>query len=379
MTSPFRHNLGLDRYRDRNNAEDATAMSTKKRKVILVYTTLFGAREWYNLPEKDAENFTKACKCKVQNCEITYNNDRLAESDAVIFHARDMPSPEHLRQISASSRPAHQRWVYFISENPMNTPDRTPLNGLFNWTMTYKKESDIWIPYKKYEKLGPDDPVPKDINYGAQKTAIFNQTLALALWVVSNCNAKRNDLVKKLQDFIPIDVGGGCGYMYKRNVANCNSNGREGCMDRIKKYKFYLSLENTFCDQYVTEKYWYNPLEHDSVPIVLGAGPYDDPKVAIPGSFIDAQKFSSVKELGNYLIHLDKNDKEYNEYFAWKKKYRLTKDVFGWPYPAIWSCEICEKLYRDREQKVYDKLSDFWNYEDCRGKDTKFLEMLSKS
>lgn len=348
-----------------------------KTKMILVYTNLFGNREWYHLPGNEAKDFTKKQKCKVNNCEISYDNNRISESDAVIFHARDMPDAGSLRDVSAKLRPLHQRWVYFISENPFNTPNPAPLNGLFNWTMTYKKESDIWIPYKRYAELEQDKPRPKIIDYAAEKNKVPNRKLAL--WVVSHCGQLRDKLVHQLDELIPIDVGGGCGGQYKHNAANCNIKGREGCMQAIKNYKFYFSFENNFCDQYVTEKYWYNALEHDSVPIVLGAGPYNDPKVAIPGSFINVADFKTAKDLAAFLLHLDQNDAEYNKYFEWKQKYYLPAHL-GWPYPGIWGCEICEKLHNDRETRIYDKLSEFWNAgKDCNGKDRALNEMINRA
>eukprot|EP00112_Aurelia_sp_Birch-Aquarium-sp1_P006619 Seg1727.1 transcript_id=Seg1727.1/GoldUCD/mRNA.D3Y31 product="Glycoprotein 3-alpha-L-fucosyltransferase A" protein_id=Seg1727.1/GoldUCD/D3Y31 len=345
-------------------------MDSSRRRLILVYTGLFGMREWYHLPAKDAANF--ASRCKFSNCEVSYDNSRLKDSDAVIFHARDMPDPNFLRKIH---RPDTQRWVYFISENPVNTPDRAALNGLFNWTMTYKKESDIWIPYKRSEELLATDAKPKIIDVAAQKNKVPNRKLAF--WIVSHCGRYRDQLVHKLQDYISVDVAGGCAGRFKNPSHDCNKQGRDACVKQTKNYKFYLSLENTFCDQYVTEKYWYNALEHDIVPIVMGGGPYNDPKVAIPGSFINAADFPSVKALADHLKYLDKNDTAYNEYFQWKQKYKLHVDL-GWPYPGIFTCDICEKLHVDDTYKVYDRLSDFWSVNDCSGRDTKVVNMVNK-
>ncbi len=348
-----------------------------KKKLILVYTPLFGNRAWYHLPEKDAANFTRARKCRVDNCEITYDNNRFAESDAAIFHARDMPSAASLRNLSATSRPLHQRWVYFISENPYNTANPAPLDGLFNWTMTYKKESDIWIPYQRYIRLEPEAPRPKIIDHAAEKNKVKDRKLAL--WVVSHCRRLRDKLVKKLEEYVSIEVGGGCGRLFKHAVGDCKSKHKEGCIKAIRQYKFYLAFENEFCDQYVTEKYWYNALTNDAVPVVMGAGPYNDLNVAIPGTFINVADFKSVKDLANYLTYLDRNDTAYNEYFKWKQSYRLTVDL-GWPYPGIWGCEICEKLHNNHQTRIYDKLSEFWSTNiDCKGKEKTVSDMISRS
>ena len=348
---------------------------TSKRYTILIYTHLFGSREWYHLPEKEAKNFASSCECS--NCEVTYDNARLNESDAVVFHGRDIGSPSFLKQYTTTSRPYYQRWAYFTSENPFNTPDRRPLDGLFNWTMTYRKESDIWLPYKKYHQLKSSEDKLPYVNYAAEKNKVPNRKLAF--WVSTNCHTYRNQYVHKLQDLISLDVAGGCARQFKNPIHNCNEGGRDECMKKIRNYKFYLAFENAFCDQYVTEKYWYNAVAHDSVPVVLGGGPYNDAYVAIPGSFINAEDFPTVKALADYLLYLDKNDTAYNEYFKWKSKYGLDSDI-GWPFPDIFVCEICRKLQTDHNTKVYEHLSDFWSYNHCKKiEDTKVSQILKRS
>jgi hypothetical protein len=45
-------------------------------------------------------------------------------------------------------RKSHQRYVMFLMESPMN--DNFPyekFQGFFNWTMTFRKDSDIHRPY----------------------------------------------------------------------------------------------------------------------------------------------------------------------------------------------------------------------------------------
>ncbi len=37
----------------------------------------------------------------------------------------------------------------------------------------------------------------------------------------------------------------------------------------LSEYKFYLAFENSFCEDYVSEKFW-NALRRSVVPIVMG-------------------------------------------------------------------------------------------------------------
>ena len=46
------------------------------------------------------------------------------------------------------------------------------------------------------------------------------------------------------------------------------------CMDNVEKnYMLYLAFDNSFCDQYVTEKLW-RWLSVDVVPVVMGQADY---------------------------------------------------------------------------------------------------------
>lgn len=75
-------------------------------------------------------------------------------------------------------------------------------------------------------------------------------------WLVSNCQAKsgRLDYVKELSKYIGVDIYGLCG-----NDRTCPRS-RDCFKDVIEpQYYFYLSFENSLCQDYVTEKL-YKPM-----------------------------------------------------------------------------------------------------------------------
>lgn len=114
----------------------------QKWKVILFYTKIFRVRPTSIWSETSLQS------CPVPWCIISDDKGLLRDSDAVIFHGRDMPS------VLPTERSTNQRWVYFVQENPHYTsPEPSKYNGVFNWTMTYKRSSDVWVPYGSYRTI----------------------------------------------------------------------------------------------------------------------------------------------------------------------------------------------------------------------------------
>ena len=56
----------------------------------------------------------------------------------------------------------------------------------------------------------------------------------------------------------------------------------------------------------------------DVIPVAYGLG-YEHYNLPAH-SYIDVLNFTSIRELGEYLQYLDKNDTAYNEYFRWLKR-----------------------------------------------------------
>lgn len=207
---------------------------------------------------------------------------------------------------------------------------------------------------------------PKRINYAADKTKFV-------LWAVSNCGNIRDKYVKKLLQYIKVDIYGGCsGIFGQNNQCSRSSN----CDHLFKSYKFYLAFENTVCTDYITEKFW-RTLGWNSVPVVL-TKEYYGPDVVPPGSFISVQDFPSVKALAEYLSYLDKNDTAYNEYFSWKQTFAFELKQSEFQHAA---CDICDALHNEcPKPKVYhDFFKTFWNEDvDCKEREETLSKLIDK-
>ncbi len=80
---------------------------------------------------------------------------------------------------------------------------------------------------------------------------------------------------------------------------------------------------------------------------------------APPDSVINVQDFKSPKHLAEYLLELDKDDKKYNRYFEWKKKYKVLgpKETFKEGF-----CKLCETLHNPNfpNKHVFNDLESWW-------------------
>ncbi len=119
-----------------------------------------------------------------------------------------------------------------------------------------------------------------------------------------------------------------------------------------KNYKFYISFENSICNEYVTEKF-FSILQFNVVPVVFGGADYQS--IAPNHSYIDAMAYSSPAKLAEYLHLLDKNDELYLDYLDWKQDYTVEAGVEQMARHAF--CDLCAKLnQKDAPEKVYDSM-----------------------
>ncbi|XP_069174788.1 glycoprotein 3-alpha-L-fucosyltransferase A isoform X2 [Procambarus clarkii] len=273
-------------------------------------------------------------KCPVDTCVLTGSRSELTSADAIMYK-------DHF-SMPAHSRDPRQVWVMFMLECPLHTQHFTNRN-VFNWTATYRHDSDIVAPYEKWVYY--DNSLrqkPQEINYAANKTK-------QVAWFVSNCGARNNRLqyAKELGKYIGVDIFGACG------TKRCPRSNSAKCFEMLNRdYKFYLAFENSNCRDYITEKFFVNGLSHHILPIVMGAHPEDYARQAPHKSYIHVDDFESPKELANFLHLLDQNDDLYNEYFRWKGTGEFINTYF--------MCRLCAMLHDDTHQQHYEDINVWW-------------------
>jgi hypothetical protein len=178
----------------------------------------------------------------------------------------------------------------------------------FALTMTYRLDSDVPILYVT-ECFGSKAP-QRLCSAPREKTAD-----APAAYFDSNrwAKSKRAEYVSEMMRHLQIDSYG----RTLRNKELPDDRGRETKLDTIARYKFTIAIENSFTQDYVTEKF-YDPLVVGSVPVYLGAPNIED---FVPGDhcFIKVSDFAGPRELAEYLLMLDRDDEEYARYFDWKQ------------------------------------------------------------
>ncbi|PFX21798.1 Alpha-(1,3)-fucosyltransferase C [Stylophora pistillata] len=149
---------------------------------------------------------------------------------------------------------------------------------------------------------GRSDYTFTERNISAKKTR-------LVAWATSHCSSPaflREQFAEQLQLHIPVDILGKC----NPKAPRCPRLSTE-CDELLRTYKFYLAIENGLCEDYITEKYSSQALQHDMVPVVMGGANY--PELAIPKSYMNVLHFPSIEKLALYLKGLDQNSSAYNE------------------------------------------------------------------
>lgn len=296
----------------RSSATDAHLSGTRKAFRILIWHS-FG-KDFFNRIFGD----DVVAKCAFP-CKFTQDRKQLDDSHVVVLQSF---FNTFWKSLPPRRRPG-QAWLLYAMEPPYRLPaNASKLDTLgINWTLSYRFDADVVHRYsfktvrrrRSDQPISAPDPKPKPV-----------------AWIVSNCKSfsRREQFVEELRKTVPVDIYGGCG-------ANRCRERQFGCYKEIaRNYSFYLALENSICKDYSTEKL-FHPLLNDMVPVVMGGVDYS--AVAPPGSYIDFSSFRTARDLGEYLLELQRSPEAYKRYFRWKNEYEIERPSF--------SCTVCEQIH----------------------------------
>lgn len=233
---------------------------------------------------KGQDTFIKR-QCLHQNCFITRDDtflDNIYDFDAILFLASELSDIPLVPDV----RYDDQKYVFVGQESAVTKPVKEEFNSFFNWTWTYKLESDIRsndvvIRNKMNEIIGPEHDMDW-VEYNNLKPISLYMRNKLeskkvaAIWFASRCNtsSKREDFISQLQKELLFE--------YKLDLRKCGECGEykcliennDYCLSKVESdYYFYLAFENALCEDFVTERV-VNALQHYAIPIVYGGANY---------------------------------------------------------------------------------------------------------
>ncbi|CAN9511443.1 unnamed protein product [Ophioblennius macclurei] len=181
--------------------------------------------------------------------------------------------------------------------------------------MTYREDSDIFLPYGYLMPNVLRDEVPQT-KYVYPLDYSYSPRPFLVSWVVSHWEEQleRVRYYKLLKEHIKIDVYGRGGTPLPR--------GADSVVEMIKQYRFYLSMENSQYTDYITEKLW-NAVRGGAIPVVLGPSRRNYERFLPPEAFIHVDDFPTVQDLAQYLLKVKDSPSMIQMRLSWRKHYSV--------------------------------------------------------
>ncbi|XP_067660626.1 alpha-(1,3)-fucosyltransferase C-like [Haliotis asinina] len=331
----------------------------KTTKLILWYL-----RPNYVRPTSEGE-LRPLKNCPHLNCRETTDVKLLPRADAVVFDVH--------RAITADNKPPRypeQTWVFYAQESPFHVRSSVyrmdRWKASFNWTCTYRRDSDVWLPYgiiRRNQKL-----IRKDYR------KIAESKTKMAGWLVSHCSSqsKREEFAKRLQALgIQVEIFGGCG----KKCGDRSKVGSETCEDlATRNYSFYLAFENSLCKDYVTEKF-FHMYNKDVILVARGGVQFLE---SLPkGTFINTDDFTSVEDLAAYMKWLHQDKDEYVRFLKRKDEFVAVDETFTYKFtPTVLYthsqyisepvCAMCRKLLDiDNNRNTYPDIYQWYHKNTC--------------
>ncbi|XP_069109336.1 alpha-(1,3)-fucosyltransferase C-like [Argopecten irradians] len=341
----------VEDFRSGNNEE------TSPSKIILSFSHSRWIKEWVGQRWGTSDVFQSCPSSK--DCILTKDKSLINKADAVIYNWLT----------TCKLRKRHKKgqvWILFEFESPdyyaSYSNKNCWRNDVVNWTFTYRRDSDFSLVHGKF--------VPHHTGYKLRDNyQLLRGKTKTAVGFISHCKApsKRDDFVRMLRKYgVDIDIIGKCGNLKCggqfeskwKGVWNVTGGHEDHCFDVLDhKYKFYLSLENSLFDDYVTEKSLHLVLRRQIVPLIRDGA--NRSLYHPPHSYLDTKDFKSVESLAKRLKYISNNFDEYLKYFEWRKHYSI--ETISGVLQSVY-CEMCHRMHhQDLYRRVYRNVEKFYS------------------
>ncbi|PVD22349.1 hypothetical protein C0Q70_18159 [Pomacea canaliculata] len=284
--------------------------------------------------------------CPEMPCRLTSNTSFQGQSQALVWAGelmteREPPKRSHPDQLTYSS-------FEFFSIKVFVFHDLEPPRS--SWVCSSTFRLDPWkfdADILSLHGLVVKRRRPVKRNY----TDILAKKTKFAAWAVSSVidQSRRKEFAAMLQKYIPIDIFG------ESSAHRCPRDQDDACFQTFSRdYKFYLGFESSLCKDYISEKF-FRYLNLDTVLVARGSNEYNFH--APQNIFINTADFATVKDLADYLLHLDKHPEEYLEILKAKDEYEVLFEDYPlrygdgqvffmhYQYEATAFCEMCRRLW----------------------------------
>lgn len=276
---------------------------------------------------------------QINGCALTDDWRAYLQADAVIIHHREVAAG--YVELPPEPRPLAQKWIWMNYESPTHTPRLWRFEGVFNLTMSYRTDSDIFLPYgylipRERKDRGRLNRYAQPLHTPSRSHLVRPRLVA---WVISNWSEShaRVAFYYQLRRYIKVDVFG------RGSRPLPEDSGGSSVVRLVRQYLFYLALENSQHTDYITEKLW-NAILAGAVPVVLGPGRQNYERFLPSEAFIHVDDFPSVRGLAQYLLMLWRNPARLKRHLDWRGSYSVHK-------PTFWAqhyCTACRAVRRRR-------------------------------
>lgn len=216
--------------------------------------------------------------CLHINCFLTHNrtffHNDLTNFNAIVFDVHDTKLLEN--EILSLPRAIYQKYIFHSLESSDHHPVcNVKFDNFFNWTWTYKTNSDISHPRFDIfdidnKRIGPKANIAwiQNMTHNVDVEKYATKTKAIA-WISYKNKCSNKGIIEELRNELKgynysVDIFGPCG------DKKCANRKLSECYKTIEKdYKFALVFEDTDTEDFVSDKLL-RVLQHNTIPIVFG-------------------------------------------------------------------------------------------------------------